>query len=511
MYSLIVVDDENAIRKGICEYIDWNAMGFEVAASFEDGRETLEYLENHHADVVLTDIEMAEVSGLELARRIFAGKMNTRVVIISGYKEFEYARRAIEYGVEYYLLKPVKLDEVASVFGRLKTQLDRRYESEAKSSSEQERFIKLLPELREQFWASLPAMESMTGETLKRRLELLRLDVSVSAPCALLSVGFDSSETGPELAKKVFAIGGAAVDFFSGSVSGDALSLIAVAKDGCADFERSLNEAVQEKQSAARGLFKADFTVKTEGVFSSICELAGSSVSMKKTGGAAKDGPELTAEQLEMLEGAYRSVISAVDGGDFERLESQFAEIAAELCALPVSKLRQLCVDTLSAATNKLMRMQTDVKRLLADSGGYEELLKTGEAGRLAELMSELLRQLAALASEKRSADTRELIEQAAKYIKEHCSEDVSLELAANRCHLNPAYFSRLYKQYTGDTFTDSLIKFRMEKAKELLKTGRYKVYEVSRMVGYRSEKYFFRVFRHYAGCSPAEFYRSGK
>ena len=88
MYRLIVVDDEQTIRRGMCNYIDWNAMGFQVAADFEDGKETIEYLESHPVDVIMTDIEMAEVSGLELAKFVWQKKLPVIVVILSGYKEF---------------------------------------------------------------------------------------------------------------------------------------------------------------------------------------------------------------------------------------------------------------------------------------------------------------------------------------------------------------------------------------------------------------------------------------
>lgn len=116
MYQLVIVDDEYTIRTGMCNYIDWEAMGFSVAADFEDGKETIAYLEDHHTDVVLTDIEMAEVSGLELARYIKERQLPCKVIILSGYREFEYARKAIEYGVEHYILKPIRMDELHGGF-----------------------------------------------------------------------------------------------------------------------------------------------------------------------------------------------------------------------------------------------------------------------------------------------------------------------------------------------------------------------------------------------------------
>ena len=155
MYRLVVVDDEQAIRRGMCNYIDWNAMDFEVVADFEDGKETIEYLNEHPVDVVLTDIEMAEVSGLELAKYIWQNKLPVKVVILSGYKEFEYARKAIEYNVEHYLLKPIRMDEMQNVFGKIKTELAEQKQLSEKEQEKAKDFKELLPELQEQFWVSL--------------------------------------------------------------------------------------------------------------------------------------------------------------------------------------------------------------------------------------------------------------------------------------------------------------------------------------------------------------------
>ena len=173
MYKLIIVDDEKVIRKGIRDYIDWGSMGFEVADIFEDGKEAIEYLGSHMVDVVLTDIEMAEVSGLEMAKYIKNNHLSQRVVIISGYKEFEYARKAVEYGVEHYLLKPIRMEEVQKVFTKIAEELDISKEEEKKKLSARQDFTEVLPELREQFWISLLVGALRCRECIVKRKNVL--------------------------------------------------------------------------------------------------------------------------------------------------------------------------------------------------------------------------------------------------------------------------------------------------------------------------------------------------
>ncbi len=125
MYQMIIADDDAIIRGSLLSRYDWESMGFHIAAVCEDGREVIEQLQSGLIDVVLCDIVMCDVSGLEVARYIQENRLHTRVVLISGYQEFEYARRGISYGVSAYLLKPLEVDELQSAFANVAAELKR--------------------------------------------------------------------------------------------------------------------------------------------------------------------------------------------------------------------------------------------------------------------------------------------------------------------------------------------------------------------------------------------------
>ena len=120
-----------------------------------------------------------------------------------------------------------------------------------------------------------------------------------------------------------------------------------------------------------------------------------------------------------------------------------------------------------------------------------------------------MLGQVIGVMEKRQSEVSRNIIERAAEYMKQNFDRALSLESLADQYFLNPTYFSRMFRQYMGVTFTDYLIELRMERAKELLCQGKYKVYEVSSKVGYTSDKYFCRVFKQYTGQSPTEYSRS--
>lgn len=124
MYKLLIVDDETKIRNGLCNFFPWHELGFEVAASAVNGKQALDYILAHQVDVVLSDINMPVMSGVELAEQLHCRKSKAKLIFLTGFKEFEYAQKAVIYGVKNYIVKPTKMEELAAVFAGIKEELD---------------------------------------------------------------------------------------------------------------------------------------------------------------------------------------------------------------------------------------------------------------------------------------------------------------------------------------------------------------------------------------------------
>lgn len=124
MYSLIIIDDEIEIRKGLANFFDWETLGFVVQETFESPFAALEYMAKHSVDAALTDVRMPSMSGLDFAKRVLENEMGTRIVFLSGYKEFDYVKKALEYRAVDYLLKPASAKEIDRVFSGIRQTLD---------------------------------------------------------------------------------------------------------------------------------------------------------------------------------------------------------------------------------------------------------------------------------------------------------------------------------------------------------------------------------------------------
>lgn len=138
MYKLVIADDEPIIRKSIANYIEWKKFGFELVGVFSDGSEVIKFIKENEVDVILSDIIMSNMSGLEVARSIYEQKLPIKTIPLSAYQDFEFAREGIKYHVFDYLLKPIAVDEITNKFMELKKILDEEKGQKAKESVRQE-------------------------------------------------------------------------------------------------------------------------------------------------------------------------------------------------------------------------------------------------------------------------------------------------------------------------------------------------------------------------------------
>lgn len=129
MYRLILVEDDYQIRMGLTNFFPWNSIGFQLLQSFENGQKAWDYLQIHKVDVVLTDIKMPVMSGLELAGALKEISPDTLVVFLSAYRSFEYAREALDYGVRNYIVKSTRYDDLIEIFTNLREELDQKASS----------------------------------------------------------------------------------------------------------------------------------------------------------------------------------------------------------------------------------------------------------------------------------------------------------------------------------------------------------------------------------------------
>ncbi|MCY9670142.1 response regulator [Paenibacillus alginolyticus] len=131
MYKLLIADDEYEIRNGLSNYFPWGDVGFTVVSQADNGTQVMAYTERHEVDVILCDIRMPNMTGIDVARELYLKKSPIKVIFLSGYKDFEFAQQALIYGVKNYIVKPTKYDELMNVFLSIKEELNQEKKTDA--------------------------------------------------------------------------------------------------------------------------------------------------------------------------------------------------------------------------------------------------------------------------------------------------------------------------------------------------------------------------------------------
>ena len=126
-FTIILADDEQQILYGMKNGIDWESLGFSVVGTAQNGKEALELIEEHHPDLLISDIKMPFMDGLELSKTIHENYINTKIILFSGWDDFEYARTAISYGVSQYIMKPIDYNEMQKLLTTMHEELEKEY------------------------------------------------------------------------------------------------------------------------------------------------------------------------------------------------------------------------------------------------------------------------------------------------------------------------------------------------------------------------------------------------
>ena len=492
----VVVEDEYNIREGIGTFIDMVSEDYEVAGLFADGDEAIEYLGNNRVDLVITDVKMNRISGIELVKYIHENKPETLAVILSGYKEFEYIKSAMTYRVYDYLLKPANQDELKRVLDET-AEVIRKRESESKTSSNYEL---LLPELRKEFFVSLLGGTFKTGKLVEQKSLLLKFPTKfLSSRCTAVKVfvsendvffeqvwkyGRDSFNTAienlifttkEELKNEIYFVG----DY------GKAMYLFVSAKEAVGDgnFESLVAEDVNMLAEVARQMMSCELEFVVGAVYENPIELA-----LK-----AQREEESVSDRYTLLK-TYLSV------GNEEEALLLSERILEDLKNMPLPYMK-----------GKLMELFYLFDTPKGSKMMFEENLRKIASAQSVEEIEHLAEEQLSLFFDcgENANETMQnfIIKKARQYIEENFFLDISLQDVADYVHLNPVYFSKYFKEHMQKNFVDYLTDIRMDFAKNELVKGK-KIDEVCRLSGYNNSSYFAKIFRNNTGMTPREYQR---
>lgn len=510
LVKMIIVDDEPVICRGLRLTIDWRELGVEVIGEAYDGEEALRLMEREPADIVLTDIRMDGMDGLQLSGELSKRYPDIRLIIISGYEDFQYARQAMRIGVQDYLLKPVEIDELTKTVARLVADMRElnsqdgmqeiqlwltnvarngiAYGKGAPSSLEGAQYAIAASQL-ERF-------QERYGERTREQLDnlqeqwLTNLQQNIARQSNLRSFSIFDQE--------------------------NMLITLIVAEQALNDAEWS---AVWEQTSIACKGPPAIY-MGVSRIYSDLSETA------LRCAEAAKHMGYHVLEQAAVLDADTELIWT-------ERRQPAALDLGQSVHLLSAALFKQSKEEMREAVANLFSFFKEQLYLLHEINSVYEELLtllrqrlrKSGITGLEAgigpgaidlflcntyESLEGAVRsdmdKLFELIEQNGGDRSYWIVEKSKRYIEEHYTSELKASEVAAWLKITPSYFSYIFKQSTGKGFTEYLNGLRMERAKWLLANTHDKVFEIAAQVGYKEYKYFVTVFKTYLGMTPKKY-----
>lgn len=500
MYRVMVIDDEEIVRRGICDLLDWEAEGFYICAEGCDGRDGLEKLQTEQPDVVLVDIKMPGMSGIELIRTAREAGYEGYFVILTGFSEFEFTKSAIRYGVSEYLLKPIDEDELLDIMRRLHKEIARK-EGEAAFHSSNEAVAR--KELLRRI-----LLRQGEREELAQSLEQYGMDYAHQIFCA--AVISDPDAVQDELFADRVAELSDASDVYGDKVMMDHY-MVVVRKD--TDY-RTWAKQLRVRNERQREKYGKAFHIAVGHNVSSWYDLVHSyefAAFLLQHRFLFDEDEVLTVDSIEDRQNPAENPSTdyfcmLIEVGDMEGIENSVHRFK-QFCKRTLMKEMDIKIQVLYNLMQ--IRMWAEKKYDNAPEQEFSDLMRrVNEVEKLDELMDAYCSTLQELCIRVGYAGTETVIKRMYYYMERNYDKDLKLETFAKMFHYNSSYLGKVFRKEIGDSFNTILDMIRIANARRLLKETDMKVYQISERVGYTSTDYFYLKFRKYVGITPKEYKR---
>lgn len=497
---IVVIEDEGAIRKGLVNMINGRTR-HQVVGICKNGIEGIAAIEKEKPDCVITDIRMEEMDGLEMLKILHDKKIMPYSIILSGYSDFEYARKALRLGVEEYLLKPISID-------MLETSLQKIEEKLEKSRNEQG--YQFENDIRACLFGEKEEAES-AEESVKQILG--------DSDCGILLTGYygNIEENVDILDRQIKTFIRLSPDLRIVDVAEKKQKLkvlILIGKN--TEYEAAISRF---KENVVEHAALSKYEIHWASSERCVLSLWKSSFEKEKqmlldalavTGSRLFEAGHADNEQKEILEyphGIEKKILRALGDGNKEETKKYIDEFLDTVVSLSydAKDIRRVILKLMSQMIDTAKEINQKAYDILRTQNGMQDVLNAytkKEVGDILTATGDVICE-----KDKKEGISNYIVNRTLEYIRIHYKEGITLEETAEILNITPEYLSMLFKGEMGMNFSVFLKKFRISHAKRLLRGTDMKVYEVAEACGYSNSNYFTRVFKEETGISPAEFH----
>lgn len=529
MYKVILVDDEALTRESISQNVPWEEMEFELIGTAENGQEALNLIKECPPDLVLTDICMPVMDGLSLSEQIQKSYPNIKVVIISGYDDFEYAKQAMRYEVSNYIIKPITSHELVEELKRIKIKIEESI-NQTKTIEAAKKFEDNIPTLRNDFLNRL-----LEGNYYKLDIadKMNQYNIRFSGSLqAVVLLEVEEFETDTKDGTKI-DIG--FIDFSIANITEEIInkcqnvifvkntnnkSVLIFAEESAERLEESIQSVCNTIIEAVKQCIQTKMYVIVGETVNDVQNWVYSYQSVKE----AKEYKFLFEDQ-KFVYGQEKVMTKTTRQDNFIR-QIDHLILAIKLCNIIEIKQeieyifqglresgrdkRQLLIVVQNLVLSILIALETYTDGKTKEYDKEEFILSLSEHKHLSDIEKKFFlfcKELADIIAGKRENENEKQAIRALDYIeKNYMNIDISLNKVCDFLCVSTSYFSAIFKNATGETFIETLTRVRINKAKELLESTSMKNYEIALAVGYQDPHYFSSTFKKHVLMTPTEY-----
>lgn len=523
-YTVLLVDDEEEVIRVIMQKINWEKLGFSVTGYASNGVKALEMVEEFQPDVVMTDIRMPYMDGLELAKRIKAEFPATKILLFTGFDEFEYAKEAIHLEVEEYILKPLNSVELMDVFAQLKIKLDQEISEKRNTEILQKYYMESLPLLQANFYTTLIEGRIHENELSKY---LSDYQISFSGPyycCLVIHTSSGQIPKGMNPVLLAISVQKQAEERLKKrwnvkcfSYLGNAVMIVQL--KGRNEVSELTDESDRFCKYAQR-IIGAVVTVGVGQVCENILDLSLSyssareavsyraiygvsrAINIKEIAPQEKGEADAADDEIAALFKAIRmgSESDVIESGDRYMEHMAFLAKSTQNHHIAVIELAGELYKFSAGNAITAEGVSGDIRNL------YSSLLDM-EPEKMRKWLAETCLSLREKLISARSRSTKSFVLRAQEYVREnYANAELSLDHICEVLNVSNSYFSTIFKRETGTSFIGYLTDYRMEQASRLLLETNEKNYIIAKKVGYLDPNYFSYVFKRTFGVSPSKY-----
>ncbi|MDQ1912705.1 response regulator [Paenibacillus sp. GD4] len=521
--KLCVIDDIPTVVRGLTTKMDWEAHGITVAATALDGEEGLRLIREVRPDIIVTDIRMPYLDGIEMMKRIQEEFPWMKLIYMSGYTDFSYAQEAVRLGAFDYIVKPFTKQEVLDAVLAAKEEILREREMSSKMADMELKLRESLPFLRQEYMKLLVRYGS-TQTRLRQQWEFLNIDMKENEVVAMVAEIDQFAERTKELpVNEVELIRFAVQNILEETVSTHTKGIVfresidqfvmVVNPPGGMDCEalaelcrENISRYTHHTISIGLGTLVNEawrVSVSYERALAALTNsfYAGGDSVYRYTTDHASALPYLSPEKEKALFYCLRS-------GNGAKSVEQLQDIWEDWSHNPPEPemMRALCSELSHAMLRIFVEKATEQDKLLLEAR-LADIIKSKPAS-----FTDMQRRIedfcglgCSIMTKRQHSDARHLIGQAVEYIELNLHRNLTAQECAQSVHLSPSYFSSLFKKEMGQTLAQYIIGKRMDRAKEMVLEGK-QVQDIALALGYEDRPYFSELFKRHTGMTPTEF-----